>query len=61
MYREVATMTMSKEWISLHVIYRLLRRSESVRSTVIALTVIVECIYGSKDKEYIRIPKRFFV
>ena len=37
------------------------RRSESVRSIVIAHTVIVEFIYGLKDKEYIGILKLYFV
>ena len=52
----MATMTMSKEWIYQHGIYRLLKRSESVRSTATALMAIVECTYGSKNKEYIEIP-----
>ena len=57
----MATMTMSKEWIYQHGIYRLLKRSESVRSTATALMAIVECTYVLKDKEYIRILKLFSV
>ena len=52
---------MSKEWIYPHGIYRLLKRSESVRNTAAALMATVECTYGLKDKEYIRIPKPFSV
>ena len=59
--REVVTTTMSKEWIYPHGIYRLLKRSESVRNTAAALMATVECTYGLKDKEYIRIPKPFSV
>ena len=52
---------MSKEWTFPHGIYRLLRRSESVRNITTALMATVEYIYGLKDKEYIRILKPYFV
>ncbi len=59
--QEVVTMTMSKEWIFLHGIFHLLRRSESVRSIAIARTAIVEYIYGLKDKEFTKIQRQFSV
>jgi hypothetical protein len=52
---------MSKEWIRLHGICPLPRRSGSARSIVTAPMAIVEFIYGLKDKGYIGIPRRYFV
>ena len=54
-------MTMSNEWIYLHGIFLLPRRSESAKSIAIAPMVTVECIYGLSDKESIRIPRQYYV
>ena len=55
----MATMTMSKEWIYPHGIFRLQRRSENARRTATAPTAIAEYIYGLKGKAYIRIQRLF--
>jgi hypothetical protein len=52
---------MSREWIHPHSISLLPRRSVNVRSIVTVLMATAEYIYGLKGKEYIRIPRQFFV
>ena len=54
-------MTMSKEWIHLHGIFHLPRKSESVRKIVTVPMVTVECKYGLNGKEYIGTLKRCYV